>query len=476
MARLHPDLQPFEPNEADPFDRAKAAHLLGRSGFGGTEDEISRVLYLGPGRAVDELMDFPDAPAAEQSRTDLPDLSSLAGVPLTFAKRDEAMRAAADPDARRDLGRSWRQAHEKADLEVAEWWLKRMAYGPYPLQEKLTLFWHGHFTTSAADARAANLIWAQNETLRTFAAGNFAAFTLAIARDPAMIDYLNNQQNTKYAPNENFARELMELFTLGLDQYTQKDIQEIARCFTGWHNDGDEYVFRESQHDDGMKRVFGSRPYDLNGDDVIKVLMMHPANAPYIAGKLFRFFAYEEPSDDLIKSLGAFFAENNHELRPLLRLLFNSRAFYSSYAVGTQIKSPIQLVIGTQRMLGVESAENRDFRRLRGNLKAMGQIPLMPPNVKGWPGGRRWINTSTLFARYNTAVKIASDLSAIELAPPKFSEPGPIVDRWLDKLIQRPVPAARKKVLIDAVGSPPNGYGVFKLVQLIVSMPEYQLC
>ena len=476
MARPHPDLQPFEPTEADPFDRIKAAHLLDRAGFGGTPDEVDRVLYLGPERAVDELLDFPDAPAAEQSRTDLPDLSSLDGVPLTFVARQEAMKAAADEDARRDLNNSWRRAHTQGNLEIAEWWLKRMAYGPYALQEKLALFWHGHFTSSSADARGAHLMWRQNETLRTFAAGNFKDFTLAIARDPAMIDYLNNQQNTKHAPNENFARELMELFTLGLDQYTQKDIQEIARAFTGWHNDGKDFVFRKSQHDDGMKRIFGSRMYDLNGDDVVKVLMMHPANGPYIAGKLFRFFAYEEPADDLVKALGALFVEQDHELRPLLRTIFRSRAFYGPYAVGTQIKSPIQLVVGTQRMLGVDSAENRDFRRLRGNLKSMGQIPLMPPNVKGWPGGRRWINTSTLFARYNTAVKIASDLKATDLAPPKFSVPGPTVDQWIDRLIHRPIDPKRRGVLLDAVGSPPNGYGVFKLVQLLVSMPEYQLC
>ena len=475
--RLHPDLQPYAPTDADPFDRVKAAHLLNRAGFGGTPEEVERVLHLGPADAVDELLDFPDAPAAEQSRDDLPDHSAIENVPLSYKAQEEALRGVDDPEEKQKTRNEWMGAHRRANTETAEWWLERMAYGKYPMQEKLTLFWHGHFTTSADMNRGANQIWRQNELLRTFAAGNFAAFTHAVARDPAMIDYLNNQQNTKYAPNENFARELMELFTLGLDRYSPRDIREVARAFTGWHHDGDAYVFRASLHDDGPKSVFGSKPYDLTGDDVVDVLMRHPAMPPFVAGRLFEFFAYADADPALLKSLGAVLTDNDYELRPVLRALFNSRAFYSSAAVGTQIKSPIQLVVGTQRLLGVDPAEGRDFRRLRGSLQQMGQVPLMPPNVKGWPGGRAWINTGTLFARANVAARIAKDVRASDLVPENvFAEPGPIVDRWVERLIGRPINPDKRKALLAVAGNPATGGGLRKAVQLIVSLPEYQLC
>jgi uncharacterized protein (DUF1800 family) len=185
------------------------------------------------------------------------------------------------------------RANRQAVSQTGWWWLKRMAYGPHPLQEKLTLFWHGHFTTSAKDERAALLMWNQNELLRRHAAGNFREFVRQVARDPAMIDYLNNQQNRKKKPNENFARELMELFTLGIGNYSERDIKEAARAFTGWAHDGEGFVFRKYDHDDDEKSFFG-RHGDFDGDDIIDIILQHHASAKYIGGKLFRCFAYEE--------------------------------------------------------------------------------------------------------------------------------------------------------------------------------------
>src|SRR2546421_156104 len=314
MSNLHALLRPFKPDSDTPFDRIKAAHLLSRAGFGGTPDEIEKVMKLGPMASVDWLMDFPDAPAEEQSRTDAPDLSSVEGDPKTCRQ-----------------------------------------------------------------------------------------FVREISRDPAMLDYLNNQQNRKAHPNENYARELMELFTLGIGNYTEYDIREAARAFAGWAHDGEEFIFRRYDHDEGVKNFFGQRG-NYDGDNVIEIILNHPACAKYITGKLFKYFAYEDVEQPIVDSMAEYLRENKWELRPLLRTLFTSQAFYSDKAIGVQIKSPVQLVVGTIRMLGLDVPPRRV---LAAALTQMGQVPLEPPNVKGWPGGRMWINTSTLFVRYNTAVWLA---------------------------------------------------------------------
>ncbi len=493
-ATLHPMLRPYKPSDEQPFDRVRAAHLLSRAGFGGTEQEIEKVLKLGPLDAADWLMDFPDAPAEEQSKTDVPDLSSIDGYPANYREIAEKQRGMT-PEERMRYRQQLMQANREAIVATAEWWMKRMAYGPHPLQEKLTLFWHGHFTSSAKDERQASLMWNQNELLRRNAAGNFRQYVKQISRDPAMLDYLNNTQNRKAHPNENYARELMELFTLGIGNYTEYDIRESARAFTGWAHDGDDFIFRKFDHDEGEKTFFGKRG-NFNGDDVIEIILAHPACAKYIGGKLFKYFAYEDVEEPLAQSLGQMLHENNWDLRPLLRTIFTSQAFYSDRALGVQIKSPIQLVVGTVRLLGLDMPPRRI---IAAALNQMGQVPLEPPNVKGWPGGRSWINTSTLFVRYNTAVWLAGGGGQVPMAmgnpkPGKFkmamvnadssfapkaekSDAERIVDAWVDRLIQRPIDDEKKRTLLEALGGRPDDEdNVKKVVQLIVSMPEYQLC
>jgi hypothetical protein len=493
MATLHPLLRPYKPSNESPFDATKAAHLLNRAGFGGTSAEIEKAVKLGPDGTLDWLFDFPDAPAQELSQTDVPDLSSIEGYPKDFREIQQKLRGMT-PDERMQYRQQLMRANREAIVETASWWLKRMAFGPYPLQEKLTLFWHGHFTSSAKDERAAMLMWNQNELLRQFAAGNFHDFVKAVARDPAMLDYLNNQQNRKAHPNENFARELMELFTLGIGNYTETDIKQAARAFTGWAHDGDDYIFRKFDHDDGIKTFFGQKG-NFNGDDVIEIILRHQACPKYIAGKLFKHFVYEDPEQPIVDSLGEQLREGRYELRPVLRTMFSSQAFYSDRAIGAQIKQPVQLVAGTIRMLGVDMPPGR---ALAAALNQMGQVPLEPPNVKGWPGGRMWINTSTLFVRYNTAVWLAGGGGQVPMArggkPGKMkfamgradtnfapdasaSEAEKVVDAWIGRLIQRPVEPDKKKTLIEALGDRPGDEdAVKKMVQLIVSMPEYQLC
>lgn len=487
MARLHPQLEPFVESSSDPWDRIKAAHLLNRVGFGGTEQEINRVLEAGPQAAVDELLDFPDGPSDLISATDQPDLSHIEGYPRTFAERRKLFEGKT-AEERMLLNQRMNQANQQALRAIANWWVQRMAYGPYPFHEKLTLFWHGHFTTSARDERSAWLMWQQNETWRAHAAGNFGRFVKAVSRDPAMLDYLNNQQNRKARPNENYARELMELFTLGIGNYTENDIKEAARAFTGWAHDGEAFIFRKFDHDYGEKTFFGVRG-NFDGDDIIDLILRHKACGPYIASRFWNFFVNEQYDPAVITSLGEVLRENDYELRPMIRMLLTSKAFYNRQNIGSQIKSPIQLVVGTVRLLGVKMPE---VNRLNGALNQMGQVPLMPPTVKGWPGGKMWINTSTMFVRYNTVLWLAGGepvtsgrrvvdainrrnrSSGIQVEVDGSTEQ--IVDRWVERLIQRPISEKKRSILIEAVGSEPNESSVRNMVNLILSMPEYQLC
>ncbi len=494
MASVHPLLKPYRPSSDSPFDYTKAAHLLNRAGFGGKPEEIEKVVKMGPQDAADWLLDFPDAPIEEQTQNDVPDLSSIEGYPSNFRELQTKMRGMT-ADERMRYRQMLMRDNRDAVAQTASWWMRRMGNGPTPLQEKLTLFWHGHFTTSAKDERAAVLMWNQNELLRKNAAGNFRQFVREVSRDPAMLDYLNNQQNRKAHPNENYARELMELFTLGIGNYTEYDIREAARAFTGWAHDGEDFIYRKYDHDDGTKKFFGqSGEYD--GDDIIDIILHHQACSRYISGRLFNFFVYEDHEPGMLQSLGEMLREANWEMRPLLRTIFTSQAFYSDKAIGSQIKSPIQLVVGTIRLLGVEQPP---ARVLTGSLNQMGQVLLEPPNVKGWPGGRAWINTSTTFVRYNTCVWLAGGGGQMpdrrererkafrsrnkgggesDFSPTKAGATAEaVVDEWVKRLIQRPIESTKRQVLINSLnGRADDDDAVKKMIQLIVSMPEYQLC
>ncbi len=467
--QAHPLLQPY--TDADgPFTAVEAAHLLNRAAFAGTADDIATAVKLGPVGAVEWLLDFPDAPADEQSRTDVPDLSTIEGYPKTFAERRRLFEGLS-PQERQDLQQRLNNANRQATAQIVAWWLGRMIRGPFFMQEKLTLLWHGHFTSNATDERSAWLMWRQHEVLRKHAAGNFRSFVHEISRDPAMIDYLNNQQNRKGRPNENYARELMELFTLGVGNYTENDIKEAAKAFTGWGHDGDDYIFRRNFHDDGPKTFFG-RTGNFNGNDVIDIILSGDVSPRYIGTKLFGWLAYEGVDESMQVSLGQLLKQSNYELRPVLRTILTSRAFYSKNAMFNQIKSPVQLLMGTCRLVGIGLP---DRGQMRNWLDSMGQLPLNPPNVKGWPGGRQWINTSTLFARYNACVTLAGKVDAGRLVPSGLKSPREVVQHWVKTLIQRPIPEEKEAKLVEIAGKGDRD-GARRVIELIVSMPEYQLC
>jgi uncharacterized protein (DUF1800 family) len=267
-----------------------------------------------------------------------------------------------------------------------------------PLEEKLTLFWHGHFATGANKVRDARMMQQQNEMLRAKASGGLRDLLLGILKDPAMLVYLDNGENIKGRPNENFGRELLELFTMGVGHYTERDVREAARAFTGWTNDALAFRFDAAQHDFGDKTFLG-RTGALDGEDIIDTILAQPVTAEFVAAKLYRFFVREEVSAAVAADLGRTFRDSSHQIKPLLKRIFLSRDFYSPPAVATQIKTPVHLVVSTYRKLGLREVPTiPDFGRM---TSALGQSLFNPPNVAGWAGGRTWITPSTLLQRGN---------------------------------------------------------------------------
>jgi uncharacterized protein (DUF1800 family) len=286
-------------------------------------------------------------------------------------------------------------------LDLRRWWLERIATTPEPLLEKMTLFWHSHFATSAEKVKDGYWMWLQNNTLRHHALGNFVALAKAISRDPAMMIYLDLPQSRREHPNENWARELMELFTVGIGNYTEKDVRESARAFTGYRLDlaTQRFRFAPNQHDAGEKNFLGCAG-NFNGDDIIDILTKQPACAEFIGRKVCRYFIEDEPSVQLVNLLAERIRAHNFEMKPLLWEIFCSAEFYSERVMRGQIKSPTQFIVQACKALGCELPGPHVAQNA---MRQMGQILFAPPNVKGWDGGKSWISTSTLLFRNNFA-------------------------------------------------------------------------
>jgi hypothetical protein len=282
---------------------------------------------------------------------------------------------------------------------LALWWATRMLNTPRPLEERLTLFWHGHFATGQNKVRDYRMMHRQNAMFRERASGDFRALLVGLLKDPAMLVYLDNGENVKDHPNENFGRELLELFTMGVGNYTERDIREASRAFTGWTNDVLDFRFDERQHDFGAKTFLG-RTDTFNGDGIIDRILDQPVTAEFIGAKLYRHFVREAIDDSVKKELGRTFRSSGYQMKPLLKQIFLSRDFYSPPSYATQIKSPVHLAISTFKKLGLTEVPTiPDFGRLTSGL---GQTLFEPPNVAGWAGGRTWITGSTLFQRGNS--------------------------------------------------------------------------
>jgi len=367
-----------------------AAHLLRRAGFGGTLSEIREFHALGLDGAVDRLFGWdkkidPHVPPAPITVTSRPG-------------REQYMQATTQEERQR-IRREYTRKDRLQYAAVREWWTQAMARTQWPLRERMVLFWHGHFTSSYRDVRNSYHMFIQNTLFRRHAAGSFRELLHEISKDPAMLEYLDNNRNRKAAPNENYAREVMELFALGLGNYTERDIREGARALTGWTFAGNRFYFDERQHDEGKKTIFG-RTGNFDGGRFLDLILEQPACSRFVAAKLFRYFAHDFASKAVVEGLARTLRRSDWQLEPVLRRLFKSQAFYSPYARATKIKSPVELVVGLYRSLGMDT---RNVVGMSFLAQSLGQGLMDPPNVKGWPGGRAWITTSTLLSRYNLA-------------------------------------------------------------------------
>jgi uncharacterized protein (DUF1800 family) len=405
MATVH--LAPFVPDKDGAWDGRAAGHLLRRAGFGASRPEIDHAVKQGPEAAVEHLFDDGKAQESEFQET----FQRISNALLDFA----------------DVS------------QVQAWWCYRLRQTRTPLREKLTLFWHGHFVSSYQKVEDPFLMYRQIETLRERAWGDFYDLAWAISRDPAMLVYLDGESNTKEHPNENYARELMELFTLGIGNYTEKDVKEAARAFTGWHRDGAKFVFNAEEHDGGPK-TFLRKKGNLDGGDILDVLMQQPALPRFIARKLLVFFACPEPPADVVSEAAAAFTRCRFNVRRFLTELFRSKFFYSPACYRTRIASPAELVIGTCRTLGVRLAAPT----LRDNITGMSQELLAPPNVKGWDGEKKWIDATTWAARLAFAQAIGDLTSGSDfgghldvhaLVPDDMTDPAKVVGLLVDLLL-----------------------------------------
>ena len=457
------------------WDYQSAAHLLNRAGFGGSPEEIEALQKLGHEAAVESLFDFTDDielfPVPDFSAPDNP--FTLAVEPWLGVKPERETRL-----------RTQQIKYGTQAERLRTWWIDRMVRTRNPLLEKMTLFWHGHFATGIQKVNDAFLMWQQNELFRQHALGNFATLTKAVSRDPAMMIYLDINRSNNNHPNENFAREVMELFTLGIGNYTEEDIRQAARAFTGYRiarADKCSFEFYARDHDDGPKTFLGEEA-NFNGDGIIDKILAQDACAKFIARKLWRFFATENPADTLVAQLAETLRRSNYEVRPLLREIFSSAEFYSKNTVLSQVKSPVQYVVQTSRQLEVHPQPGQ----AQDALRQMGQVLFAPPNVKGWDGGKAWISTQTLLARYNLsdiflhAGKPGERLDFSKIAPYDLrKDPDRLVARLALRLFRWPPDQHLLKSCTDFLSAqkmPFDEATIRGLLHVMMSTPQFQLC
>ena len=444
------------------WTRAIAAHVLRRAGFGATREELDRYEQMGLNKAVDTLVDFETTSNAE-----LEDL--LAQQNFDF-------------DRVRD---------------VQTWWLLRMLYTARPLEEKMVFFWHDHFATSVQKVNAI-FMKGQLDMFRANALPDFRDMLVAVSRDPAMLDWLDNRLNRAGRPNENYGRELMELFSLGIGNYTEEDVQEVARCFTGWTVRNDAYYFASGSHDSGAKSFLGvSVPAgggEQDGLTVCDTLAASPVCARFIAKKLFEFFAYPNPSNAVVDRLATVYLQSGHDIREVMREILLSDEFYSEKSLLGQVKSPTEYAVGAVKSLDAQI----NLRRIFADIGLMGQVLLAPPDVNGWDGGLAWVNTTTLLARASFSNALLSERStngrnyAVDvdalLGGQTFEKPNKVVAHFLDLLGPISLTKQQKKPLKNYLVYDDNGVKqpfqldettkdkkVRGLIHLIMTLPEYHL-
>ena len=366
-------------------NQLKNQHLMWRAGFGPMAEDVNQFRHVSQKDLFKALIKY-SSPKPEY--IDVAD-NMLKGLMMGIGDTARMQKKDLSGDQKKELRKQSVQDIKSLNLS----WLNEMVNSDAQLREKISLFWHGHFAS-----RNLNIFYAQLllDTIRRNALGNFGDLLREVSKSAAMINFLNNNQNKKDHPNENFAREVMELFTMGRGHYTETDVKEAARAFTGWGaNLQGEFVFRKFQHDDGEKTILG-KTGNFDGDDVLDILLQEKQTAHFITTKIYRYFVNDQPDESRISALADRFYQNHYDIKDLLETIFTSDWFYAPNNIGAVIKSPVQLLAGIRRMLPMQ-IENEEVQLLVQRL--LGQLLFYPPNVAGWPGGTNWIDSSSLMFR-----------------------------------------------------------------------------
>ena len=484
------------------WNAVTARHLLNRAGFGGTTVQVEALVAMGPDGAVDYLLNFESLPTEEISDTQFdPDIRK----PLSEEERQmvQQARKSNDENALEKVQQMRNQRDgldRKQAQEVQKWWLRRIIETGRPFEEKMTLFWHGHFATGYRTIEDSYHMFLQNQLFRTNAVGNFSQLVMRILRDPAMLKYLDNDESRKGRPNENLARELMELFVLGEgNAYTENDIKEGARALTGYTFEDDAFKFNAGQHDDESKTILGQKG-EWDGDDFARIILSRKESSEFLCRKLYRFFINDAPGmpdakvATVTKALAEELRKKQYEMKPVLRMLFRSQHFYDAANRGATIKSPVQLTVQTIRELGVPP---RDLSTLNSATDLMGQSLFMPPSVKGWECGQTWINTSTFFVRQNLAVYLITgkrpdafdwdeslahwntDLLEAAISSRTNGDASKEADALMDIVLAIDASTVRReqfKKYVQTLNGPLKGERLVAALCLVTAMPEYQLC
>jgi uncharacterized protein (DUF1800 family) len=406
------DLTPMPAAEWN-YDRA--AHLLTHAGFGGTPTEIELLAKSGLDAAVRTLVHYegipnpkmqpfvesglwdPSLSAFPESRPEATDRAERDGASMGVATKPSGNRPV-QPVSDRFF--YWLRATMLETRRLGYWWANRMLQTTHPVEQKMALLWHGHFATHENKVRDYRKMLQQIDLFETGATGNLRDLTIKVAQNPAMLYFLDAQYNVKGAPNENFAREVMELFTMGVGNYTERDVRECARAFTGWYFDDLAFKVDPGKHDDGAKTFLG-KTGNFDGVDVIRIIFEQPVTAEFLASKIYRFLVRDELSPELRRKLGAVLRDHDYDVKPLLAVIFSSKDFYSQASYGGHIKGPVELVVTMLKQLGAGEVPGvPDFNQM---TIAMGQHLLNPPSVAGWAGGKAWITPGLLIARGNAA-------------------------------------------------------------------------
>jgi hypothetical protein len=406
------DLSPLPSSEWN-YDRA--AHLLAHAGFGGTPEEIDKLAEAGVDRAVASLVHYerlpnpkmqpfvesgfwePSLDGFPESRPDATDRAEKYGVSMGVEVKPSGNRPL-QPVSDRFF--YWLRATMLETRRLGYWWANRMLQTTHPVEQKLALLWHGHFATHENKVRDYRKMHQQINLFEHHATGNLRDLTVDVAKNPGMLYFLDAQYNVKGAPNENFAREVMELFTMGVGNYTEKDVRECARAFTGWYFDDLAFKVDPVKHDDGAKEFLGHTG-NFDGLAILKIIFEQPVTAEFLAAKIYRFLVRDEISPALQKQLGKVLRDADYEVKPLLTAIFTSKDFYSAASYGGHIKGPVEYMVAMMKHLGAESMPGvPDFNEA---TIALGQHLLNPPSVAGWAGGKAWITPGLLIARGNVA-------------------------------------------------------------------------